>query len=259
MTVLINVLVLGVVAIFVIAPAFDGAGVVALLLGGMVGTVGGRFFNLRSVRLIGPSRANAFMAGTPVVAAAAGWLVLGEELTPIEALGGAIAIAGLLWLVRGRARVSQEAAEASPPVSHYLVAAAAPIFFGLAFVIKKWGLERYPNSVLAAFLGAAAAFTLIVTIDLVRGRIDEVYRANLRSIPWWFVAAGVATSAALLFQFLAFARLPAWVVGVLQSTQGLWTIALSFLFLRGDEHIDRTVIGSVILVVAGVTIIGLQT
>jgi drug/metabolite transporter (DMT)-like permease len=257
MTVLVNVLTLGVVALFADPPPWNTAGVLGLVVGGVIGTVGGRSFNLRAVRLIGPSRANAFMTTTPVVAAIAGWIVLDESLGPVEALGGVLAILGLLWLVRGRAAQSAGSGEPSAPIAHYLVAAAAPTFFGLAFVARKFGLERYPSSMVGALIGASAAFLVLVSIDAARGRLGDRVAMNLHSIPWWFVGAGVATSAALLSQFTAFTYLPAWVVGILQGTQGIWTIGLSWVFLRGDERIDRTLVGSVLLVAAGVALIGL--
>ena len=82
--------------------------------------------------------------------------------------------------------------------------------------------------------------------------------ANVHAIPWWFVAAGVTTSIALLSQFSAFAYLPAWVVGILQATQGIWAIGLGMVFLKGDEHVDWHLMASVALVVSGVVLIGIQ-
>ena len=258
MTVFINVIVLGTAAIFVTKPPWDTGGVLALLLGGVVGSVGGRSFNLRAVRLIGPSRASAFITGTPLAAAIIGWFVLGESLTLIEAFGGLLVIAGLLWLVRVRAGAKGILAGERVPLSSYLIAAAAPLFFGTAFVIRKWGLQHFDSSVVGAFLGSAAAFTVLTSIDITRGQIAERVRMNVESIPWWFVAAGVTASLALLSQFTAFGYLPAWVVGILQATQGLWAIGLGILFLKGDERVDSALIGSVVLVISGVALIAVQ-
>ena len=109
-----------------------------------------------------------------------------------------------------------------------------------------------------AFVGAASAYLVIVLIDAVRGVLGERAHSNFRDPSWWFVGAGFSTSAALLSQFTAFTYLEAWVVGILQATQGIWIIILSILFLKGDERIDRALIGSVSLVVAGVVLIALQ-
>lgn len=258
MTVFMNVLALGAMALlFASMPPFDTAGIVALIIGGVIGTVMGRSTNLRAVRLIGPSRASAFITGTPVAAAVMGWIVLGEALTPVEVLGGALVVGGLLWLVSVRAGARGVTAGAVPR-RHYLIAAAAPMFFGTAFVIRKWGLQRFDSSIIGPLLGAAAAFAVLVLVDVARGTLKDRIAMNVTAVPWWFVGAGVATSLALFSQFTAFGYLPAWVVGILQATQGIWAILLSVVFLKGDERVDGALIGSVVLVVSGVVLIAVQ-
>ncbi len=256
MSVLVNVLLLGAVALFVDWPAWDTGGIISLIAGGVIGTVGGRTALLRGVRLIGPSRSNAFLTAAPVVAAFGGWLALGETLTPIEILGAAMVIGALLYLVNARSRGGLTGEPV--PLRHYLIAAGAPLSFGMAFVFRKWGLEFFPSSVLGAWIGAASAYLVMLGIDGGRGILGERVRSNFGSVSWWFVGAGVSTSAALLSQFRALALLEAWVVGILQSTQGIWTIGLSLLFLKGDERIDRTLVTTVFLVAAGVTLISVQ-
>ncbi len=271
MTILVNVIALGGVALFVDWPAFDGAGFVALVVGGIVGTVFGRASNLRAIRRIGPTRANAFLTGNPVVSAVGGWLVLSEAISPVEGLGGVLVVTGLLWLVRRRtaavpigqgqtgasAAMAAESAERRTAIG-YVYAVAAPLFFGLAFVMRKWGLQYFPGAVIGAFIGSAAAFAVVVMSDAIGGRLPERVEHNFRDVPWMFVWAGIATSAALLSQFAAFAVAPAWVVGLLQGTQTLWTLGLGYLFLRQEEHIDTGLVLSILLVVAGVAVIGLQ-
>ncbi len=270
MTVLVNTFCLGGVALFMDWPPFDGPGLVALLVGGVVGTVFGRASNLRAVRRIGPTRSNAFLTANPVVSAIAGWLVLDESVSVGEAIGGALVIAGLLRLVRRRtvAPSGEGQTTAAPALAAqsaerrtaagYLYAAAAPVFFGLAFVARKWGLQRFPGAVVGAFLGAAAAFVVVVATDLFAARMRERIDHNFRHVPWLFVWAGLASSAALLAQFSAFAHAPAWVVGLLQGTQPLWTLGLGYVFLRQEERIDPGLVASIVLVVAGVVFVGLQ-
>ncbi len=258
MTVAVNVLVLGLAASFAVRPPWNSAGVTALLVAGVVGSVLGRSFNLRAVRLIGATRASAFITGTPVAAAIVGWIVLAESLSLIEAFGGLLVIGGLLWLVRLRAGAAGALTGEKVPVGFYVIAALAPMFFGTAFVLRKWGLQRFDSSIIGAFLGAAAALAVLMSVDVLRGAIRQRVAANVHSIPWWFVAAGVTTSIALLSQFSAFGYLPAWVVGILQATQGIWAIGLGMLFLKGDEHVDWHLMGSVVLVVSGVVLIAVQ-
>lgn len=264
MTVLVNVLVLGIISLTVTAPEWSLAGVIGLAIGGVLGTLLGRSTNLRAVRLVGATRTSAFMTGTPLVAAVAGSIMLGENVDAVDGMGGLLVIAGLLALVRARAIPTSIIDGVATPADQrtvrlgFVFAAAAPVFFGLSFVVKKWGLIRYDSAVLGAFIGAFTALLIVVLLDASSGRIGRRIRENFREIPWWFVAAGVAMSGALLTQFAAFSYLEAWLVGVLQGTQGIWALLLGWLFIRKEERIDRWIVISVLLVAAGVTLIGIQ-
>lgn len=264
MTVLVNVLVLGALALTVEAPTWNTSAIVALVIGGILGSLLGRLSMLRAVRLVGPTRSSAFMTGSPLVAAFAGWLILGEEVGAADGMGGLLVIFGLLALIRSRSTPTALVGGTPVPATKRLVrigyafATAAPLFFGLGFVLKKWGLISYPEPVLGAFIGTVAAFLLVVLIELGSGRLGQRLDDNFRNIPWWFVAAGVAMSGALLSQFAAFTHLPAWLVGVLQGTQGLWALLFGWKFLRSEERIDRWVVASILLVLAGVILIGIQ-
>lgn len=256
-SVLVNVLLLGVVAAFLTWPVWSLSGFVALLVGGVIGTVGGRSSNLKAIRLIGPTRANAFLTANPVVAAITGWFILDETLGLQEFVGGGLVILGLLLLIRSRSAPVTPSGQ-PPPTAGYLWAVAAPTFFGLAFVVRKWGLARFPGPVIGAFIGAVAAFIVVSALDARVGKLAQTVKSNLGAISWWYVGAGVFTTLALLSQFTAFSYLPAWVVGLLQGTQGLWTLLLGWIFLRQEERIDRALVGTLFLVLAGVTLIGLE-
>lgn len=264
MTILVNVLVLGLISLTATPPPWSTAGVIGLAAGGVIGSLMGRYANLRAVRLVGATRASAFMTGSPLVAALAGWLLLQEDVELLEAVGGLIVIAGLLALVRARATptamIEGQATVVDPKTRRigFLFAAAAPIAFGLGFVVKKWGLLRYDDAVLGALFGTAAALAVVVAMDAMGGRIGQRLKENFRQIPWWFVAAGVAMSGALLTQFAALSHLDAWLVGVLQGTQGIFALLLGWLFIRKEERIDAWVVASVLLVAAGVILIGIQ-
>lgn len=264
MTVLVNVAVLGAISLTVTAPRWSTAGVVGLAVGGVLGSLMGRLSNLRAVRLIGATRTSAFMTGTPLVAAFAGFVMLGEEVGLVDGAGGLLVIAGLMALVRARATPTAVIDGVVAPADSrtvrlgFVFAAAAPVFFGLSFVVKKWGLIRFDSAVLGAFIGAFAALLIVVLLDMTAGRFGRRARENFGDIPWWFVAAGVAMSGALLTQFAAFSYLEAWLVGVLQGTQGMWALLLGWVFIRKEERIDRWVVVSVLLVAAGVTLIGIQ-
>jgi drug/metabolite transporter (DMT)-like permease len=264
MTILVNVLMLGVISLTVTAPNWSTAGVAGLAVGGVLGSLLGRSANLRGVRLVGATRTSAFMTGTPLVAAVAGSIMLGENVDLVDGVGGLLVIAGLLALIRSRATPTSLLDGVATPADRktirlgFIFAAAAPVFFGLSFVVKKWGLLRFDSAVLGAFIGAFTALLFVILLDVLAGRFRRRMTENFRRIPWWFVGAGVAMGGALLTQFAAFSYLEAWLVGVLQGTQGIWALILGWLFIRKEERIDAWVVTSILLVAAGITLIGIQ-
>ena len=248
----LNAALFGVLALLVTWQPWNTAGFVGLVVGGVLGTVFGRFALLRGIRLVGPTRGNTFQTATPIPAAIAGWIVLGENVAPLEAAGGAVTLSGLVRIVRSR---GTDADGGRVPLSHYLIAAGAPAFFGIAFVARKWGLERLPGSVTGAFIGSAAGFVVLLAWEAGRGRLPGLVRTMKAEPPLAYFAAGLVTSAALLTQFLALERVEAWIVGILGATTAIWTPFLSVAFLGQDEPITVSLLVNIALVFGGVVII----
>lgn len=258
MTVFVNVLILGVVGLSGPKPEWSTKGVAILAVAGVVGTAVGRYANLRAIRFVGATRSSVFVTGTPVAAAVAGWIILDESVGLVDAAGGVLVVGGLLLLsLRGAAAAAVAGSEtvARPTVTGYVFAAISPVLFGLAFALRKLGLRSYDSAVMGAFIGALAALVSFSLMDLATGNVRARFRENFTGINWWFVGAGASISLALIAQFWAFDFVPAWVVGALQGTQALLVAVLGYIFMRTDEHIDRIVVTSMLLVAAGVTLI----
>ena len=241
-------------------PTWNRDGFVALIVAGVAGTVFGRFSLLRGIRLVGATRGNTFQAATPVTAAIFGWILLGEAISWLEALGGAITLIGLLRIVRSSASAGSSAV-VSPAVRGYVVASGAPLFFGIAFVLRKWGLERFPGAVTGAFIGSLSGIIVLSIWEAGQGRLKMRIREGLTVDAWpqaWpFIAAGAVTTVALLTQFLALERLEAWIVGILAGTSAIFTAALSMVFLRADERLSWSLVASIGVVFVGITTIAL--
>ncbi|MDH3300610.1 MAG: DMT family transporter [Acidimicrobiia bacterium] len=248
---LVNAVVFGGLALVVAWPTWDLNGFVTLVVAGIAGTVLGRFSLLRGIRLIGATRGNTFQAATPVTAAVVGWIVLGETVSALEAAGGALTIYGLVRIVRSRGDDSTE----TPDLTGYLVACGAPLFFGVAFVLRRWGLEQFPGSVTGAFIGSTAGIVVLSLWEAGQGRLRRRIRDGRSAQAWPFIAAGLITTGALLTQFLALERIEAWIVGILIGTSAIWTAALSMIFLRGDERLTLSLMASIGVVFVGISVI----
>jgi len=249
-SVVTNVVILGAIASVVDWSPWSWPGSVGLAAGGIIGSVFGRYSLLRAIRLIGPTRSNAFITAAPLVTATLGWMILGESLAPVEIVAGALVVTGLLGIVRTDR--TMEGPESRAPFTVYVVAAGIPMFFGSAFVVQRWALAQFPGSMTGAFIGVVSAMFVVVVIDTFRGRLGSRIRGNARAFPWHYVGAGALTSAGIMSQFRALELVEAWVVGLLQATQVLWTMVLSVLVLGHEEHITAGLIFNVLLILLGV-------
>ncbi|MDQ4028012.1 MAG: DMT family transporter [Actinomycetota bacterium] len=281
MSVLVNVLFLGVVMLFVSLPRWSWIGFGGFILAGLLTTWLGRGSSFTAIRLIGPPRQGAILVSSPLFAAIGGWFFLGEGITLVQGLGGLITLVGLWVLLRSRLKSESspshsgmahtliEAPDATEPISAtraetadsrhdftrgFLIALMAAFFFGSGFVARKWGLSYFPSAVAGAFFGACTALSMIVLSSAARGNVRRLLEENFRQIPWWFVAGGIALSISLLLQFSSFSYLPAWIVSLLLTTQAVWTLLWTWLFLRDEERIGRELLLSIAFVLAGVAV-----
>ncbi len=76
-------------------PAVPGQAVTALLFLALGATVGAFLAYNFALTRISASRASVFLNGIPVVTAAAGWMLLGERLTPLQLAGGVLVLAAV--------------------------------------------------------------------------------------------------------------------------------------------------------------------
>jgi drug/metabolite transporter (DMT)-like permease len=264
MSVVMNCVVIGGVTLIVRLPRWNWSGVALLLLAGAMTTFMARGTGYAAIRRIGPSRQSAILLSAPVFAALVGWVGLGEAIQPHEALGGSIVIIGLLLLIRirgggpGGAGDGARTAERSRFVRGTVFALASAAMFGAGFVVRKLALARFDSAIAGAFIGALAALSLIIATSGLKGQLERLVHDNVRRVPVWFIAGGLASSLGLMAQFSALQYLQAWVVSLLQATQVCWTVLLSYLFLREEEGIGRPLLLSIALVLSGVTVMTLK-
>jgi drug/metabolite transporter (DMT)-like permease len=79
-----------------------------------------------------------------------------------------------------------------------------------------------------------------------------------RSAAAAFVPAGVCYGLSYVFLFEAFSRGRVSVVSPIVATESLWGVTLSWLVLRGSEHVGRRLVLGAALVVTGGVLIGLN-
>lgn len=160
------------------------AGAAALALSGVVGILLGDTLNFAAVARLGPRRAGAIFALNAPLAAALGWLLLGEVLPLQGVLGIVVATAGVALAILGRPRADAHRLEALggallPGVALGLGAALGQAGGSLiARPVMAAGLDPYLASLVR--VGASGlAMGLLATLPAAPARPRSVSAATL--------------------------------------------------------------------------------
>mgnify|MGYP001360458494 CR=1 FL=1 len=218
---------------------------IIFLAGGLLGTTLGRISFYIGIDKVGASIAGIGASTLPAFAAILALFFLNEPLSILHSLGILLVIIGLSLLAtsKGGNISGWSFKDLSLPIF-------AGFAFGLGQVIRRYGLVETPATVLQAIaLNDTAAFLGLFSFLL-------FYRRDLLSLPPLpatirFVAAGIISSLGLFLAFTALDIGRVAIVSTLISTAGLFTVLLSFLFLRDLELITKKVAIGAIFVAVG--------
>jgi drug/metabolite transporter, DME family len=203
-------------------------------------------FYVGIVRL-GVSRAGPIRGTSPFFSVAIAFFLFRDRPGLIVYLGGVLTVAGT-WLVSYK-RVG----EAKWNAIDLLFPLGAAMLASISQNIRKLGLNSTSEPIIAATISTATSLLCL----LVSQRVSKKGRAtqfNRQCLPYY----GGAALFALVGQLSTFVALNGGqisVVAPLNSTSPLFVIALTALFLRGEEKVNTAVVLGVILLVAGIVLI----
>jgi drug/metabolite transporter (DMT)-like permease len=195
-------------------------------------------------RRMGPSISAALANLTPLFAVLPAAVLLGETPRPLQALGIATIVSGVVTLSMDRRWLGI-------PWSYW--AAALPIgaaaIRGLTQPITKVGLAMWPSPFAATLIGYTISSIVVAGVARARtgGWPSGYHRAGLL----WFGSVGICNGIAVLALYAALARGPVLLVSPLVATYPLVTLALTAIFSRSARIGARLVVG-VAMTVAGV-------
>ncbi len=253
--------------VLVVPPAFvlwdpsvvaRGEVIAAFVAAGLAGSLLGRLCQFRAIETIGASRTAPVVASTALFSAALAVAFLGETLTGVHAVG-------ILLVVGGVAYISWKTATdpADPrPVREVGLSLALPLLAALCFAVEpifiSWGLAAgAPVAPGLAVMSVAAAIGFFGYLALASDLPDRARLAgpSLR----WYVASGVASTAALLAYFLALEVAPVVVVVPIVQVAPLIVLVLSRAFLpRGLERVTWDLAVAATVVVAGAVVVSVS-
>ena len=198
---------------------------------------------------LGLSRPTIVIGTTPFWATLMAILFLGEPFTLRIAAGTGATTVGVILLAYENLPRSEW------KKVHLLFAQFAAICFGARDVVARVGVKDFPFPLVAGALAPSIA-CLFLSILFFSGPEAFRFRLEKRALPHLILSGLFYVTA----YFSLFAALNAGhvvtVAPVIHSTP-LFTLIISFLFLRKEERLSARVVLGGILVVLGVTIISL--
>lgn len=242
---------MAITAIFLVpfSDSFEGDFPRALLfiLGvGLIGQAAARFLAYWSNKLIGVSRTNTIVAGSPIGASIMGVLILGERPAVEVWIGIVLIVVGLIVLT------SEKGGE-SYPLRLYTYAFIAMIAFSVTPYLRKGAMTALSAPALGVIFSTVIAnSTLMTTSRFMPGpqKFEFSRSLALASIP-----AGIFAMAAAINFWTALRDGPLTVISPLIRMTPIFVLILSAILLRGKEIITMRLVLATGVVVAGAALI----
>ncbi len=253
-------------------PRIGWAGIAFFVASGLAGPFLGRIFSIRSIQRIGGTRTASLRMSEIVITILLAFLILGERISLLAFLGVAALLGGIVLLVNKK-RAADSRGERNPglaadPEKRFrqagtgvslntgiLLPFVAATFFAGSRIFSQLGLNEMPSPLLGALCGTVAAVISNSLVMSVSGRLSASWQVSPRQL-FFFALSGIGGSLGLLLLMLAM-NMGGMVslVGALKNTSPLFTLLLSWLFLKDAERIDAGLIASILLIVAGAVLI----
>lgn len=233
-------------------PAAGDLGYFALL--GFLGIAFHQWLQSNGLVTSQASTTSWIVASTPIFMALLGWMVLGEGVGSLAALGIAVAAFGVL-VVATRGNLSSLAAGRLGAPGDWLIVASAPNW-AVFSVLSRRGLKRYPSAGMM-FWVMTFGWLLSGILFLTGPGISDVSRLSTRG--WMAVTfLGVFCSGlAYVFWYDALSRLPSSQVGTFLYIEPLVTVAIAASML-GEKLTVPTLAGG-LAILTGVWMVSLRS
>ncbi len=216
-------------------PTLNATFVAFMLLAGFLHFFAARICFYHAIDRIG-ANLSAPLAATRVFFAALIGLAVGEELTPKVLAMSALVFTGIVLLSRPEGKIDW---------TGFLLGLATGLLTAVSSFLVKFGMEIDYNPLFATFLGFAISALLMTPFAAPRLKLSGI---------GWFLVAGITVAAAHLVRYVCLHSLPVVIVEPITSAYPLFTLVLSYIFIREREVFTLRSIAGAIAIVAGVNL-----
>jgi drug/metabolite transporter (DMT)-like permease len=225
---------------------------VGFALGGLFGGGIGRRWMYIAIGRIGASPATAIKNSAPLFTTALAVLLLREPVTLVHWLATIAIVAGISLVTW---RQGKGFNFLDPGV---LAAFASALSYAVRPLVVKFGLEDASIPVTASLIGASTGllYALVMARPWRLSRTDLPGRNTLRdpAMPP-FIGSGILQALGILCITTALAGSDVSLVYPITASAPLFTVAFTWLFLRGTEGVTWRTLAGAAAVVAGVTLL----
>lgn len=235
----------------IVWESFSLFGVLWFMLSGVVAPLATQGLLFSSALRVGIARSSPLRNTSPIVASLLAIVFLGEKWTLMVAVGTMSIVLGatLLGMDDGK--------QVKGFQKRYLwISLAAGFVGGFSDPMRKFGFSLINNLPLAICSLATGSFIVLWIYLVVTGKYRELV-INRGTIQW-FGLAGLASALGISSNLVAVKMGKIVVVTPLMCTVPLFTILLSFLFLRESEKITGRVVLGALSICAGGALVSLS-
>jgi len=238
------------VLVFVPFSSFRTTAIFYFVIAGMFAPALGRFFNYMGIHRVGISRATPITAIAPLFSTTIAILFVGEKITIPIVLGTLLIILGAILLSHKKKEDLQWRK------LDLIYPAFGALCFGISYNLRKLGLLHVPSPLIAAAMTTTSGFIFLLACSFPnrRGNTLQLKTQGL----FYLVLSGFFSGIASLLSYFALNLGNIVVVSPLTNIFPLFGIALSAVFLRDVETINRWIITGALVTVVGVIFITLR-
>jgi drug/metabolite transporter (DMT)-like permease len=241
---------------------------------GAFATYLGRWFFYESVVRFGPAKASVFQISSPLFTALMAWLLLGERLSMLMALGMVMAIGGLMLVSykpgffsrRGSTAVvapdGGPAPAATRPAalqwalqSAFLLGMGSSLAYAIGNVLRGSAVRNWNEPIVGALIGAASGLVLHLVFSADKRAVATRLRSASRSGMVLYALIGVTTISAQMCVIASMRYIPLSVATLVTLCTPVLVFPLSHLLFKDQEAVKATTLAGSGLTLLGIVII----
>ena len=228
----------------------------AFIGAGMTGTLVGRVLYFEGIGRVGASRADAIKAPMPIFATMTAIVVLGENPITLHILAIVAVVVGV-WIISSEMVTQRGISGANVgKVGDIIYPLGAAIFFGFEPIFARIGvLEGTPAQVGVSIKILIAAVGFLLYFAWKKEFPDVKKFLENRETAKWYILAGLANTAMMIFYYAAIEKAPVIFVVPFLQTSPLFVVIFSYIWIQDIERVSwRLVLGVLVMICAAVTI-----